>query len=118
MSRDFRGLRVWLPLRLHGSPRSATPSTKSSTWPSTRYRELARDDRLELPRRAAAQHRRLSPARGRRGALLDAVNGSGRAFLSSTLLGGKVALRMCILSFRTERPHVDDALGAIRQALG
>jgi aromatic-L-amino-acid decarboxylase len=44
------------------------------------------------------------------GALLDAVNGSGRAFLSSTLLGGRVALRMCILSFRTERRHVDDAM--------
>ena len=41
----------------------------------------------------------------------------GSLALSSTVLGGSVAVRMCVLSFRTERRHVDDAIAAIRAAL-
>jgi aromatic-L-amino-acid decarboxylase len=40
--------------------------------------------------------------------LLKRINDSGRFFLSSTRLGGKFALRVCVLSHRTHREHVDE----------
>ncbi|HEX6766450.1 MAG TPA: aminotransferase class V-fold PLP-dependent enzyme [Polyangiaceae bacterium] len=117
MSRDFRGLRVWLPLRLHGASAFRDALDEKLDLAQYAYRELSRDDRLELLDEPQLSTVVFRPRYGDASSLLDAINGSGRAFLSSTLLGGKVALRMCILSFRTERKHVDDALAAIRAAL-
>ena len=117
MSREFRGLRVWLPLELHGAGRFRDALDDKLDLAVHAYRELSRDERLELLDEPQLTTVVFRPRRGDSTALLDAVNASGRAFLSSTVLGGKVAIRMCILSFRTERRHVDDAIAAIRAAL-
>ena len=47
-------------------------------------------------------------------ALLDAVNATGRAFLSHTRLGGKFTLRMAIGNIRTTEAHVRDAWELLR----
>jgi aromatic-L-amino-acid decarboxylase len=47
-------------------------------------------------------------------ALLDAVNASGRAYLSHTRLEGRLALRMAIGNIRTTEAHVRDAWALIR----
>ena len=48
--------------------------------------------------------------------ILDAVNASGRVFLSHTKLGGAYTLRLAIGNLRTERRHVEDAWRLLRSA--
>jgi aromatic-L-amino-acid/L-tryptophan decarboxylase len=117
MSRDFRGLRVWLPLRLHGVALFRDALDEKLDLARHAYRELSRDERLEVLVEPELTTLAFRPRHGDATALLEAVNSSGRAFLSSTVLGGAVAVRMCILSFRTERRHVDEAIAAIKAAL-
>ncbi|HVR18473.1 MAG TPA: pyridoxal-dependent decarboxylase [Polyangiaceae bacterium] len=117
MSREFRGLRLWLPLKLHGADRFRDALDEKLDLAAHAYRELSRDDRLELLDEPQLTTLVFRPRHGDANALLEAVNASGRAFLSSTVLDGKVTVRMCILGFRTERRHVDDAIAAIRASL-
>ena len=53
---------------------------------------------------------------GRRPAGDDALQDAGDVFLTGTELGGRFALRACILNFRTEEADLDTLLGAIRTA--
>jgi aromatic-L-amino-acid decarboxylase len=48
--------------------------------------------------------------------ILDAVNASGRAYLSHTKLGGRLVLRLAIGNLRTERSHVAEAWALLRRA--
>lgn len=48
--------------------------------------------------------------------ILQAVNASGRAFLSHTKLGGKYTIRLAIGNIRTERRHIEDAWRLLREA--
>jgi aromatic-L-amino-acid decarboxylase len=62
----------------------------------------------------------VSVFRSRRGEeatdrLLTRINDTRRVFLSITRLAGVHTLRLCVLSHRTHRRHVDEALNIIRQ---
>jgi len=125
LSRPFRGLRVWLPLKMHG----------------VEAFQAALDEKLDLARRAAEGIRaiegvdlvapprlsllafRLAPEgvegarlddRNRR--FLDAINRRGRVFLSGTRLRGRFTLRICVLSFRTHRERIDAAVEDVAEA--
>jgi aromatic-L-amino-acid decarboxylase len=117
MSREFRGLRVWLPLRLHGAAAFRDALDEKLDLAVHAYRELSKDARLEILDEPQLTTLVFRARNGDSTALLDAVKSSGRAFLSSTVLGGKPAVRMCILSFRTAPEHVDEAISAIRSSL-
>ena len=49
-------------------------------------------------------------------ALLDAVRASGEAFLSSTRVNGRVAMRFCLINWRTSAGDVDRTIAAILEA--
>lgn len=116
LSRPFRGLRMWLPLKLFGlAPFRAALQEKLLL---ARYfrQEIARLDRWEvgpepdlsvvtyryIPRRGDADdfNRRLNQA------LLD----DGRIFISSTQIDGVFTLRLAVLNFRTHRDIIDELL--------
>lgn len=126
LSRPFRGLRLWLPLQLLGV---------------AAFRE-ALDEKLDLARAAAdglravpgieivaepelstVAFRAVWPALGaadtdaRNRALLDAVNRRRRVYLTGTTVHGGFVLRICVLSFRTHRHRIDQALADVREAL-
>jgi aromatic-L-amino-acid decarboxylase len=48
--------------------------------------------------------------------IMDAVNATGRAFLSHTKLGPRYVLRLAIGNIRTERAHVEEAWRLLREA--
>ena len=125
LSRNFRGLSVWLPIKLCG-----LAAFRASL-----------DEKLDLAREAAEGVRaipgmtivaepqlslfafRLAPA----GAsaeeanrlsreLMARVNARQRVLLTGTLLGDVFAIRMCILSFRTHRDRIGMALDDLRDA--
>ena len=118
LTRDFRGLRLWLPLHLHG----------------VRAFSEALDEKLDLARMV---HERLSAAGlqlpwppqlslvtfKQPGAtddqtedLLARINSSGRVWLSSAPVEGETYIRMCILSHRSTRERMEEAVDVILAA--
>jgi aromatic-L-amino-acid decarboxylase len=120
LTREFRGLRVWLPLRLHGVAAFRDALDEKLTLARDAYRDLAADPRLDVP---WAPDLSVVAFRLRDGGddanlrLLARINADGRIFTSSTRIAGRVTLRLCVLSHRTHRDHVGQALAIIHQAL-
>jgi aromatic-L-amino-acid/L-tryptophan decarboxylase len=122
LSRDFRGLRVWLPLKLHGA--SAFRDALDEKLDLTRYLygELRATPGFELPwePELTVVPFRYEPEGGdqeefnRR--LLERINASKRVFLSSTMIAGRFVIRACIVSHRTHRDRIDEAVDIIRRS--
>jgi aromatic-L-amino-acid decarboxylase len=122
LSRDFRGLRVWLPLKLYGF--GAFRAALDEKLDLARFLdEGLRETRgfeLPWPCEVTVVAFRYRPGTGdpeefnRR--LLDRINASKRVFLSSTMIGGRFVIRACIVSHRTHRDRIEEALDIIRQA--
>ncbi|MHA6804221.1 pyridoxal phosphate-dependent decarboxylase family protein [Salinifilum ghardaiensis] len=118
LTRETRGLRVWLPLQLHGVAAFRAALDEKLDLAARAHRALSEDDELEVPE---APELSTVVFRSRAGdaatrALLERINGSRRVFCSSTVLDGRVTLRLCVLSFRSHREHVDEAVAIIREA--
>jgi aromatic-L-amino-acid decarboxylase len=128
LSRDFRGLRLWLPLMLHGAgafrDALAEKLALAERFTAGLERLIAGGLPIELVARpqlslVAFRARRrpdeaLAAWNRRNAAFLAAINGRQRVHLSSTLLpvsdGAAFTLRVCVLSFRTHERHVDRCL--------
>lgn len=121
LSRDFRGLRVWLPLMLHGVAAFREQLAEKLSLARWAYRELSSDPRFEMldePQLSVVAFRLRAPAEeaDRLGPeLLRHVNARRRVFLSSTRMDGHYVLRLCVLSFRTHEDRVRDAVEALRE---
>jgi aromatic-L-amino-acid decarboxylase len=120
LSRDFRGLRIWLPLVLHGVDafRDAIEEKLMLTrWAYDRLRSDSRLEVLDEPQLSVIAFRLkgTGPASDKLNEELQRrVNARGRVFLSSTRLDGRYVIRLCVLSFRTHMDRVRDAVEAIR----
>jgi aromatic-L-amino-acid decarboxylase len=126
LSRDARGLRVWLPLKMHGA--------------SVFRAEL--DEKLDLARWAAGELRKIegitvvaepelsllafrAEPEGLDGEALDAfnrrlmaaVNARQRVFLTGAVVKGRLLVRMCIVSFRTHADRVAMAVEDVAASL-
>lgn len=119
LSRSFRGLRIWLPLKLYGIEafrQNLAEKLQLTTW---LYERLSAEPGIELfaPPDLSVIAFRYRPARGDIEAfnreLLARIVRSGRLFLSSTMLNGQFAIRICILSFRTHKAEVEEALEVV-----
>ena len=118
LTREFRGLRLWLPLHLHGAAAFRAALDEKLDLARHAYRDLAADPALEVPWEptlSTVVFRLRNAGDDASLALLDRVNRAGRVFLSSTRIGGQVMLRLCVLSHRTHREHVDEALAVIHK---
>lgn len=135
LSRPFRGLRLWLPLMLHGAA-PFRDALQEKLHLAQRFaaglRALAADgapvevvDEPQLStvpfrlRRAPEQDQASADARN--AAWLRAINDRGRVFLSSTALptehGPAFTLRACVLSFRTHAEHIEHALEDVARTI-
>lgn len=126
LTKHFRGMRLWLPLLLHGiAPFKACMREKLLL---TRYfREGLKDIpninvcnepelsifafRYEDPRASKALNNRINEL------LVQEIHKDGRVFLSSTTINGEFALRIAILSFRTHKQEIDTALRVLHEKL-
>lgn len=123
LSRDFRGLRVWLPLQLYGASafrRSLDEKLDLALWATEELRripglEVVAEPQLSLVAfrfaPAAADPASLDALNKR---LLEQVNARQRVHLSGTTVGGRFLLRICVLSFRTHRDRVEQCLEDVR----
>lgn len=126
LSRDWRGLRVWLPFKMHGiEPFRANLDEKLdlTEWATDRLREIPGIEILAEPQlsivafRLAPEGLETAPANRVNRDLLDRVNAAKRVYLTGTLLGDRFAIRICVLSFRTHRDRMEQAIEDIRAAV-
>ena len=126
LSRDFRGLRVWLPLKMHGlGPfRQALEEKLALTrWATAELHSIPGIEILAEPQLSIVAFR-LAPTGLDTPALnqlnqqfLQRINARKNVLLSGTMLGDRFAIRICILSFRTHRDRVQTCLDDIRAAV-
>ena len=120
LSRDFRGLRVWLPLHLHGVGAFRRALSEKLELTTVVYERLKNVDALDVPWEPQLSIVAFRPKDGSNDdarALLDRINGSKRVYLSPTEIEGRVYLRVCILSHRTDRARIDEAVEIIESAV-
>jgi glutamate/tyrosine decarboxylase-like PLP-dependent enzyme len=112
LTKHFRGLRMWLPLMLHGvEPFRACLEEKLLL---TRYfydevQKLGFEVGPE-PELSVATYRyvpKSGDANAFNEALIQEIHRDGRAFVSSTMLDGTFVLRLAVLTFRTHLEAID-----------
>ncbi len=123
LTRPFRGLRVWLPLKMHGiEPFRESLQEKLDL---TRYalEELRKIEGIEIlaePQLSTLAFRwnpggqdeeELNRLNRR---LMKKINDRQRVLLTGTLLHGRFAIRICVLNFRTHQDRMGMAIEDIR----
>lgn len=119
LTRDFRGLRLWLPLHLHGVAAFREQIDEKLDLAAAAFDRLAGDERFEVPWTpdlsvVAFRLRNSDDAAQLR--FLARINRTQRVLLSSTRIGGRIFLRIAILSVRTHAERVNEALEIISTA--
>jgi aromatic-L-amino-acid decarboxylase len=120
LSRDFRGLRVWFPLVLHGVNAFREALDEKLDLAQYLYGELSHIPELELfgePELTVVPFRLRDGGEEATKRLLELINASKRVVLSSTILEGRFTIRACILSHRTHRDRVEECVQIVRRAV-
>jgi aromatic-L-amino-acid decarboxylase len=120
LTRHFRALRLWMSLKLHGVERFRAALEEKLMLARHAYERLSDLTGLEMgprPQLSIVSFRVRGEGDGATERLLKRILGRGRVHLSSTRLGGRVFLRMCILCFRSHLADVEAAIGEIEAAL-
>jgi len=118
LSRDFRGIRVWLPLMLHGAEAFREQLTEKLALTRWAYERLREEPLFEIFDEPQLSVIALSgPTNEFSAEVLKRVNARKKVFLSSTAIDGRYLIRICVVSFRTHQERVRDAVeGLIEEA--
>jgi aromatic-L-amino-acid decarboxylase len=126
LSRDWRGLRLWLPFKLHGAAAFREALREKRELALKAWKTLAAEPDVEIaappelslfafrqrfPGRTLVEENRLNQD------LLARINAPRRIMLTGTTLDGKFYIRVCILHLRTHRDRVEEGLQIILNAL-
>lgn len=121
LSRPFRALRLWLPLKLAGVAPFRAALEEKLLLARYFYDKIQQIDGFEVgpyPDLSIVTYRYI-PDRGdvnqfnRR--LNHAVQQDGRVFLSSTLIDGQFTLRLAVLGFRAHLDTIDRAIEILQE---
>jgi len=126
LSRECRGLRVWLPVKIHGLGAFENYLDEKLDLAQFAARELETIPGIQIlaPPQLSILAFRLAPEGLDMEALnevnrefLERINrATQRCFLSPTSLNGVFSIRICIIVFRTHLEHVQHCIDVIRQA--
>ena len=118
LGRRFRALKLWLVIRHYGVEGLRRAVREHVRIAQDLAGWIEADPRFELvvPPPLNLVCFRLAADDGANQRLLEAVNDSGRIFLTQTRLGDRMALRMSVGGTLTRRVHVRDAWDRIRAA--
>jgi aromatic-L-amino-acid decarboxylase len=123
LSRDWRGLRVWLPIRLHGIAPFRTNLEEKlhlAKWAADQISSIPGVEMIAKPQLSLIAFRLTKPGLAtaetndlnRR--FLEAINQRRRVYLSGTMVRDMFVLRICILSFRTHLERMEMGIEDIR----
>ncbi|MEO9145353.1 MAG: aminotransferase class V-fold PLP-dependent enzyme [Ginsengibacter sp.] len=121
LTKHFRGLRVWLPLQIHGiEPFIACLEEKLLLVHYFRNK-LAELGFCLGPEPDLSVSYFWYPFESdidkRNRQLMDEIHGDGSVFLSSSIIDGRFVIRIAVLAFRTKKEIVDEAVEMIKQCL-
>ena len=121
LTRPFRALRLWLPLKLAGIAPFRAALEEKLLLARYFHERMRLEDGFEVgpaPDLSIVTFRCL-PRRGDpdvfNGKLINAVQRDGRVFLSSTKNDGQFTLRIAIMSLRTHLDTIDQAIEILRE---
>ncbi|HSY76372.1 MAG TPA: aminotransferase class V-fold PLP-dependent enzyme [Bacteroidia bacterium] len=119
LTKHFRGLRLWLPLKLLGLKPFRACLEEKLLLTRYFYGEIKKlgFEVGPYPNLSVATYRYISKkhdinAFNKR--LMEEVQKDGRVFISSTMLDGKFMLRLAVLSFRTHLSTIDTLLSLLK----
>ncbi|XP_056844632.1 phenylacetaldehyde synthase isoform X1 [Raphanus sativus] len=124
LGRRFRSLKLWMVLRLYGAETLKNYIRNHIKLAKDLEQLVSQDPNFEVvtPRIFSLVCFRIVPVdndekkcNDRNRNLLDAVNSSGKLFLSHTALSGKIVLRCAIGAPLTEEKHVKEAWKVIQE---
>ncbi len=123
LSKHFRGLRLWLPLKLLGVKPFSDSLEEKILLARYFYEKLHELKGFELgpyPDLSVVTFRYI-PDKGEANEfnqrLVNEIQQDGRLFLSSTMLDGKFIIRLAVLAFRTHLETIDEMIGIIKEKL-
>ncbi len=119
LTRDFRGLRLWLPLHLHGVDAFRRQLDEKLDLAVMVYDRLSANPLLEVrwrPDLSIVPFRLAHASEPAQKELLQRINQSGRVLLSSTRLAGDFFLRVAVLSARTHEERIRELFEIIEEA--
>jgi aromatic-L-amino-acid/L-tryptophan decarboxylase len=126
LSRGFRGLRVWLPLKMAGVDafrRQLDEKLDLTLWATEQLRlipgvEIVAEPQLSIVGfrfvREALNGDELNRINER---ILARINDRKRVMVTSTVVGGRYVIRICVVSFRTHADRMAMAIEDIRAAI-
>ena len=127
LSREPRGLRVWLPFKLHGAAAFRAALDEKLDLAADAAARVARLPGVEIvaPPQLSLFAFRVAPPGvtdpvvidgfGRR--VLAHVNAGRKVFLTGVVIDGRHLLRVCVLSFRTHRDRIDTLVNELERVI-
>jgi len=117
LGRRFRSLKLWFVLRYYGREGLAQVIREQVAMTAELRDRIAADSRFEIcaPCNLSVVCFRLRGTNEANSRLLEAVNRGGRFFLSQTVLGGRVVLRIAVGNMWTKRETLDAVWGEIER---
>jgi len=126
LSRDFRGLRIWLPMKLHGAEvfrQALDEKLDLADWATQELRAIEHMEIVAEPQLSIVAFR-LRPPDLDEAALTDLnkklrdhINVKQRVFLTPTQLEGRYVIRICVLNFRTHMDRMEMCMQDIRASV-
>jgi aromatic-L-amino-acid decarboxylase len=126
LSRECRGLRLWLPIKMHGVDtfrRALDEKLDLTAWATAALREIDSIEIVAEPQLSTVAFRLMRPDHGEEELtrlnreLLERIDARQRVLLTSTTTGGRFLIRICIVSFRTHFDRVQECVQIIRDAV-
>ncbi|MEA2166452.1 MAG: aromatic-L-amino-acid/L-tryptophan decarboxylase [Thermoanaerobaculia bacterium] len=126
LSRDFRGLRVWLPLKLFGIEpfrQQLEEKLDLAAWAAAELNTIGDIEIIAEPQLSIVTFRLVRP--GLDDAALNAlnrdliarINARQRVMLTGAVLDGRFVIRICVVSHRTHRERMETCMEDIRAAV-
>jgi glutamate/tyrosine decarboxylase-like PLP-dependent enzyme len=120
LTKHFRGMRLWLPLKLHGVKPFRACLEEKLLLAKYFHREVQKIgfETYNEPELSVVTYRYI-PKKGNADVfnqkLIEEIRKDGRIFISSTMLNSKFTLRFACVVFRTHLQHVDLLLRVLKE---
>ena len=120
LTRPFRGLRMWLPLKIHGLAPFRAALNEKLILSTYFYKQIlahgfqsSGPPQLTITTFWYPMNNRGDNAFNKR--LIQNIQQEGQIFLSSTMIENRFVIRLCVLVFRTHKREIDIAIKNIVQ---
>ena len=126
LSRDWRGLRVWLPFKLHGVAafrRALDEKLDLAEWAAAELAKMPEIEMLARPQLSTLAFRVVrggldeAATNALNERIMAGVNARGRVHLTGTKLRGRFAIRISVLSFRTHLDRMREGMEDLRASI-